>query len=179
MKRLILSILMIAASCGLMAQEESTIKIPSGYQGSIDHGTSFRLWDGTRTVTAFSTTHGFFFNPHTYIGVGVGLEGGNDYFAMPVYTTLKYVFTVGKSVSPAAQVRVGSYLSDASGAYGDVALGLRFASKRDFAVNVLISGSFLINIEEETITRINGTNTTVESDTRNPSHIGLRIGIEW
>ena len=179
MKKLILSILMIAASCGLMAQEDNTIKIPSGYQGCIDHGTSFRLWDGNRTVTAFSTTHGFFFNPHTYVGVGIGMEGGNDFFAMPVYTALKYIFAVGKSVSPAVQIRVGSYLSSHSGAYGDVALGMRFASKRDFAVNVMLTGSFLSNIEEETITRVNGTNTTVETIERNPSHVGLRIGIEW
>lgn len=179
MKKFILSILMIAASCGLMAQEENTIKIPSGYQGCLEHGTCFRPWDGGRTVTAFSTTHGFFFNSHAYVGIGIGMEGGKDYFAMPMYTALKYVFVVGKAASPVVQLRVGSYLGEESGAYGDAALGVRFASKRDFAVNVMLTASYLSRIEEETITRVNGNDITRETITRNPSQVGLRIGIEW
>lgn len=179
MKKVIFSLLLLAASCGVMAQEENNIRIPSGYQGHIEHGTCFRPWDGGRTVTAFSTTHGFFFNPHAYVGIGIGVEGGKDYLAMPMYTALKYVFSIKKAASPVVQLRVGSYLGDESGAYGDAALGVRFASKRDFAVNVMLTATYLSNIEEETITRVNGTDITKETITRNPSQVGLRIGIEW
>ena len=162
----------------------SAIKSPSGYQGFCDQQTLYRVMEDGSSTVGFSTTHGFYFNGHTFIGVGIGVEGGNDFFAVPVYSSLKYIFSNKKPVSPTVQLRIGSYFSEDPGAYADLSLGVRFASKRDFAVNVMLVGTFF---EMQKITDtyyewddVNHVSRYVEQEKKiYPSGVGLRIGIEW
>lgn len=161
-----------------------SVKTPSGYQGFCDQNTLYRFADDHSSTVGFSTTHGFYFNGHTFIGVGIGFEGGNEFWAVPVFSTLKYVFSNRKTISPTVQLRVGSYFSEDAGSYADLSLGLRFASKRDFAVNVMLVGSFfemqkIINsyVKYDDVT---GGYLHVEEEKKiYPSGLGLRIGIEW
>ena len=126
MKRLVLLLGFFSLLATLSAQQAVEVREPSGYQGFIDQNSLYRLSDDGGSTVGFSTTHGFYFNGHTFIGVGIGLEHGDEFWAVPVFTALKYVFSNKKQISPSAQVRLGSYMSGNTGAYGDLSVGIRF-----------------------------------------------------
>ena len=99
---------------------------------------------------------------------------------MPVYTAVKYNFGYSKTVTPTIQVRLGSYLSEDPGTYADLAVGVRFGSKRDFAVNIMLTGTFYEGMKYQTSYWDDVTGSVVyDTKTFNPSGIGLRVGIEW
>ncbi|MBP5548597.1 MAG: hypothetical protein J6X58_06895 [Bacteroidales bacterium] len=176
-----ISLLLIAVAVAGIINAQEGIKIPSGYQGFLEQGPSVRLWDDGNTSVSFSTTHGFYFNSNTFIGIGVALEGGNDFFAMPIYTALKYNFCYSGKVTPTIQMRLGSYLSENTGAYADAAFGVRFGSSRDFAINLMLTASYFSKYKT-VITEVYNTATHSYDQTfeeMHPSSIGLRIGIEW
>lgn len=179
MKKALLTLTVLLMAGAVMAQE-SEIRIPSGYQGFLEQGSIYRVMDEGNTTVGVSTTHGFYFGEHTFVGIGLAIEGGNGFFAIPVYTALKYNFSYRTNVSPTMQVRLGSYVGDNAGTYADLAVGVRFASKRDFAVNLMITGTYYEKQTEElyTYNRGNGGYTTTTQNFY-PSGIGLRVGIEW
>ena len=92
---------------------------------------------------------------------------------MPLYSALLWNMSYRTSVSPLLQVRIGSYLGDGPGAYGDLGFGARFASKNRFAVNAMAVFSFFESTEIEIYD--NGLQTI----DYNPISAGLRIGIEF
>ena len=176
MKKLILTTLLAMAFMPIMHAQENAVRVPSGYQGFLEQGTLFRVADEMNTSLCVSTTHGFYFGEHTYIGIGVSLEGCEKYFAMPVFTTIKYNFNYRHQVTPTMQVRVGSYLSERVGSYLDAAFGFRFGSSRDFAINLLLTGTLYSNNKSETYDMELHDYVT---NTFNTSGVGVRIGIEW
>ncbi len=125
---------------------------------------------------SLSTTHGFYFNGHIYAGIGLGVDFNNDRALVPFYTNLRYQFNNTRVVSPIISLRLGSYVGDGLGAYGDLAFGVRFASKRDFAVSAMVAGTYYDKINES---YYDGYNHTQEARQISPSGISLRIGIEW
>lgn len=102
---------------------------------------------------------------------------------MPFYTNIRYVFLNNKTVSPFVSMRLGSFISKNMGAYGDLAVGVRFASKKDFAVSVLVAGTYYDKLKYNYYDEYQDAqgywhNEYVESKI-NPSSISLRVGIEW
>ncbi len=119
-----------------------------GYRGFADGGiyaSTLRIeYDGEEegrdsyTRIGFSTTHGFQFNPHIFLGGGFGMQGYlDDYFVedfdliMPIYAAFRCDF-VDKRVSPFASFRLGGFTSlmcidDESfgGAYFNLNFGVR------------------------------------------------------
>lgn len=179
-KRMILLLAVLMGTAMAMAQSQET-RIPSGYQGFLEQGNTYAFnGDEGVNTTGFSTTHGFYFGGHTFVGVGLAMIWGDEYFAMPIYTSVKYIFRTGKVMSPFVQLRLGSCVSDDIGTYSDMAVGLRFASKRDFAVNVMLAGTYVEPLMKETTTHYYS-DGSVRSDEWNvkPSGIGFRVGIEW
>ena len=179
MKKAILSTVAMLIMGMAFAQEGQTVRIPSGYQGFLDQASIYRAWDKGNTTVSVSTTHGFYFNGNTFVGIGFGIEGGNDFFAMPLYTAVKYNFSYTSNVTPTMQVRVGSYVSDKTGAYADMGFGVRFGSRRDFAVNIMLVGSFYQPQTTEVVESYADGTRTSYTEKFNPSGIGLRVGIEW
>ena len=180
MKKTFFLLAALLVSFAMMAQEEPLVKTPSGYQGFLEQGSIYRLADDANTTIGVSTTHGFYFGGHTFVGIGFAVEGGGDFFAVPVYTAVKYNFGYSKTVTPTVQVRLGSYLSDDPGTYADLAVGVRFGSKRDFAVNIMLTGTFYEMMKYQTSYWDFNTSTEIyETKIFNPSGIGLRVGIEW
>lgn len=181
MKKTVLSIVALLAVMVSFAQENSAVRIPSGYQGFLEQGPGLMFLDDMNSSVSFSTTHGFYFNENVFVGVGVSFDGGNGFFGMPLYTALKYNFSYSNKVTPTIQLRLGSYVGDNVGAYGDLAFGLRFGTSRDFAINVMAAASFFSKYTVETDRMWNSTNHLYEYVYKeyNPSSIGLRIGIEW
>ena len=182
MKKITLITLLILACAPMMRAQENKVRVPSGYQGFLEQGNSFRVADKFSSAISLSTTHGFYFGQHTFVGIGIGVEGNNDFTVVPVYTALKYNFNYTHQATPTFQVRVGSFIADAVGSYCDLAFGVRFGSARDFAPNVLLTGTLYSNCEREKWIPSTVTDDyygTYETYNYNPSSVGLRIGIEW
>lgn len=184
MKKTILTLVMALFALTAFAQnEETNVRVPSGYQGFLELGNTWHFDENMAATIQGSTTHGFYFNGHVYAGIGLALEGNSDYVLMPFYANVRYVFLNKTAVSPFISLRLGSYISGNMGAYGDLALGVRFASQRDFAVNVMVVGTYYDKLK---YTDYNGYydaegtwhNESVERIV-NPSGISLRVGIEW
>lgn len=182
MKKIFLTA-MIVLGCifSVSAQEET--RVPSGYQGFLDMNNLYTFSKDINNSIGVSTTHGFYFNPKAYVGLGMGFETNNDYFLMPFYAAIHYNFNYARPVSPIMRLRLGSYLGDGFGTYADLALGVRFASKRDFAVSIMVAGTFFEGYKDEIYHEWIDENGCwqydyVESKIQ-PSGVGLRIGIEW
>lgn len=182
MKKTILTIVMAIFAITAFAQNEKEgYRIPSGYQGFLEYGNSWHFNKTMSTGINLSTTHGFYYNGHIFVGIGIGFDFDMEHYVLvPIYANLRYVFSNSKFVSPVASLRLGSYLSDNIGAYGELAFGVRFASKRDFAVSVMAVGTYYDNIQySHPVYDENGCYVQYVTEKLNPSCISLRIGIEW
>ncbi len=176
MKKFALTLVMAIFAITAFAQnEESKIRVPSGYQGFLEQGNTWHFDKNMPNAINLSTTHGFYFNGHIFAGVGLGIEFNEDRALVPFYSNIRYQFNNTKLVSPIVSLRLGSFIGDSLGAYGDLAFGVRFASKRDFAVSVMVAGTYYDAIEIGYYTQEgNWTDGKVS-----PSGLSLRIGIEW
>ena len=161
MKKLLFT---IALFCGMTAYaQQEGVRVPSGYQGFLEEGNCWHFTKDLSSTISLSTTHGFYFNGNMYVGVGVGFERNTDFNLFPFYASMRYLFTNQKAVSPV--------------------VGVRFASKRDFAVNLMLAASYFDKVKYEASEYeydILGNRITKwipkEAD---PTGISLRIGIEW
>lgn len=158
---------------------QNGVKIPDGYQGHIEQENIYHF--STQDVAiGLSTTHGFFYTPHMFVGLGLGLHIAEDDVIVPFFTSAKYIFNNYKKISPTMQLRLGSYASEGVGAYGDLAFGLRFASNKDFAFSILLAGSYYSPKDETNWYYDDRTNTSYSvTEKLDFSGISLRIGIEW
>jgi hypothetical protein len=157
-----------------------SVRVPSGYQGHLEYSNLFYLKGGTSMSIA--TTHGFYYSPNMFIGLGLGLHIAPDNVFVPVFASAKYIFNYTTRVSPAIQMRMGSFTNeDGVKPYCDMSMGLRFASERDFAFSIQLCGSYFAPFNstrgsywDETSNRYVTTTEKVEL-----SNVGLRLGIEW
>lgn len=184
MKKTILTLVLAIFAITAFAQnEESQSRVPNGYQGFLEESNCWHFDENMSSTIQLSTTHGFYFNDHIYAGIGLGMEFNSDHFLMPFYTNLRYVFLNKNAVSPFVSLRLGSFVSDDMGAYGDLAVGVRFASKKDFAVSVLVAGTYYdklrYNYTEEWVDAQGYYHYETVEGKINPSGISLRVGIEW
>lgn len=185
MRKTILTFVMVLFAITAFAQneEERSFRVPNGYQGFFEMGNCWHFDKKMPTTIQLSTTHGFFFNNSIYAGLGTGLEFNADHVMMPFYANFRYVFLNKSAIQPFASMRLGSYISEKMGAYGDLAVGARFSSKRDFAVSVMLVGTYYDKLdynyyEEYQDSFGNWHGEYVESHI-SPSGISLRVGIEW
>ncbi|MBR4148372.1 MAG: hypothetical protein IKU00_10905 [Bacteroidales bacterium] len=180
MKKLFLSVVMLFMAMSVFAQEQETkVRVPSGYQGFVEQGNTWHFDKNMPNSISLSTTHGFYFNGHIFAGIGLGVDFNKDRGLVPFYTNLRYQFNNNKVVSPVISLRLGSFIGEDMGGYGDLAFGVRFASKRDFAVSVLVAGTYYDKIEKYYNDYDAQGNYTHGYRQVSPSGISLRIGIEW
>jgi hypothetical protein len=181
MKKLVLAFVMLFMATSVFAQnQESNVRVPNGYQGFLEYGNSWHFDKNMHNSINLSTTHGFYFNGHIYAGIGIGVDFNSDHGLVPIYTNVRYQFNNNKVASPVVSLRLGSFVGDEVGAYGDLAFGVRFASKKDFAINVMVAGTYYDNIRDSfyEYNEELGHGEYVEKAV-SPSGISLRIGIEW
>ena len=178
--------LLLSISAMVFAQEENNnVWEPHGYQGFLEMNSGFQVVNKGNSTTGVSTTHGFYFNGHTYVGIGLGLDfcdirGNNSSdVIIPFFANVNYLFSNKSNVSPVVKMRLGSYVGSYHGTYGDLGIGVRFGSKRDFAVTVMLTGTFYSNIKDERYYFDEATNTYSTKDNVNISTVSLRFGIEW
>ena len=172
---------MLLMTAGVFAQEqESKVRVPTGYQGFLEQGNTWHFDKNMPNCISLSTTHGFYFNGHIFAGVGIGIDFNKDRALVPIYTNVRYQFNNTKVVSPIVSLRLGSFIGDDMGAYGDLGFGVRFASKRDFAVSMLLAGTYFDKIKKSfyEYNEEYGYDIHVTKPV-SPAGISLRIGIEW
>ena len=185
MKKLVLAFIMLLMATSVFAQKpESNVRIPSGYQGYLEYGNTWTVFDKEMPNTlGLTTTHGFYFNGHMFAGIGVGFDACQDFALVPIYGNIRYVFSNKSAVSPFLSLRLGSYISEKVGAYGDLAFGVRFASKRDFAVSMMVAATYYdkmtYSVYDEYQNAYGDWHYHYVDKTVNPSGVSLRIGIEW
>lgn len=184
MKKTILTIVLAIFAITAFAQEEPQVRVPSGYQGFLEYGNNWTVFDKEMPNTlGLSTTHGFYFNGHMYAGIGIGFDACSDYLLVPIYANFRYVFLNNTVVSPVMSLRLGSYISEKVGAYGDLAFGVRFASKRDFAISVMLAATYYDKMTYSVHHDYQDDNGEWQHEyidkTVSPSGVSLRIGIEW
>ena len=180
MKKLVLAFVMLFMATSVFAQEqEGKVRVPNGYQGFLEYGNSWHFDKNMRNTINLSTTHGFYFNGHIYAGIGLGIDFNNDHALVPICTNVRYQFNNTKIVSPIVSLRLGSFVGNEVGAYGDLAFGVRFASKRDFAINVMVAGTYYDKIDDDYSYYDENDNYHHGIQQISPSGISLRIGIEW
>lgn len=184
MKKTFLTLVMVIFAITSFAQDENpVIRVPNGYQGFLEESNCWHFDKNMHATIQLSTTHGFYFNDRFYAGIGVGYEFKSDYFLMPFYANVRYVFLNTKAVSPIVSLRLGSFISDKMGAYGDLAFGVRFASKRDLAISVLVAGTYYNKLKYNHYDHYQDAQGYWHSDyvegKISPSGVSLRVGIEW
>jgi len=177
LRYIIIATIFFAISGILQAQENgASVNKPSGYRCFIQHEINYRmLEDENVSGGAISNTHGFYFNENCYVGLGFGFVYGKHTFCMPIYTTLSWNISYSSNVSPLVQVRVGSYISSDPGTYADLGFGVRFASKKRFAVTVMATGCFYDKLTASYY------DTALKADVEKkykPLSAGIRIGVE-
>jgi hypothetical protein len=180
MKKILFSLLFAAMAFGANAQEVvNGVRVPSGYQGHIEYSNLFYV-DGSNTAMDLSTTHGFYYTPNMFVGLGIGFHGAPGDVYLPIYAAAKYIFNYRTKVSPTVQMKMGSFFNDGAKPYGDLSFGFRFASDRDFAFSIQACGSFYapFNVTETEWDYVNDKYITT-TERRNLSSVGLRLGIEW
>ena len=64
MKKLVLAFVMLFMATSVFAQnQESNVRIPNGYQGFLEYGNTWHVFDKAMPTTInLSTTHGFYFS---------------------------------------------------------------------------------------------------------------------
>lgn len=149
-----------------------------GYKGFFDAG---YLWDirNSNTINAnkleLSTSHGFQFNNHFYIGGGVALDRYNDAecTAVPIFADFRANF-LNKKLTPFSNVRLGYTAGDITGVYVSLAAGLRITLKAKMALNLKVE--FASQGHDELIIA-HWFGYTDEYETLNT--IGVKVGFEF
>ena len=176
---------LLTVSAMAFAQENNNVWMPHGYQGFLEMNSGFQVANNGNYTTGVSTTHGFYFNGHTYVGIGMGLDFCDIYgdnssdVIVPFFATVNYLFFNKSNVSPVVKMRLGSYVGDYHGTYGDLGFGVRFGSRRDFAVTVMVTGTFYSKLKNPEYYYYYGEEVPAENREHNISTVSLRFGIEW
>ena len=185
MKKVILSLVMLIMATSVFAQEDdipnpAKVRVPSGYQGFFEQGNTWHFDKNMPNSISLSTTHGFYFNGHLFAGLGLGIDFNRDRALVPFYSNVRYQFNNTKVVSPIISLRLGSFISDDMGAYGDLAFGVRFASKRDFAVSVMVAATYYDKVRDSFYLYDEELEHSVWTEKEvSPAGVSLRIDIEW
>ena len=106
MKKLFLSIALIALCVGAMAQQSYSFR--KGYRGDVALGGAVGITKGVRNdAFSLSTTHGYSFGDGLFVGAGAGLNVlTSAEVTIPVYFVGKYTF-MDNRISPFMDCRVG------------------------------------------------------------------------
>jgi hypothetical protein len=188
MKKTILALAILLMTITAFAQEskETSIRVPSGYTGFLETGLG-GVWNQYSVdgyLYSISTTHGYQFNDKVFAGLGVGYGVGifSSPKLIPFYGSFRYVFLPTKKASPVVRARAGAYYSMKNfGPYGDVGVGVRFATKSRIAFNLMATYSYYHNV---TVTHYHSNFMTMypsyyEDRQDNISNVSLVFSLEW
>ena len=189
MKKTIVVLAIVLMTITSFAQEnnEKPFRVPSGYKGFLETGLggAWNQYSVDGYLYSISTTHGYQFNDKVFAGLGVGY--GVSIFSspklIPFYGSFRYVFLPTKKASPVVRARAGAYYSMKNfGPYGNVGVGVRFATKSRIAFNLMATYSYYHDV---TVTHYHmnlmgmGSSGYYEDRQDNISNVSLVFSLEW
>lgn len=109
-----------------------------GYKGFIDGGYNF----GDDGNIEFSTSHGYQFNNHIFVGGGLALRYYSDYevTSVPFFANFRANF-INNSITPFVDVKTGYAVGDIEGFYASIGLGMRIKLQNRMALNLTVTYS--------------------------------------
>lgn len=143
MKKNILIIMILFSFLPALAREPQR-----GYRGFLEWDNSFgskpyfehasgQDKNDFQWIAGISTTHGFQFNRHVFLGAGVMLAYGFPSLecTLPVFLDFRYDYSFNK-FRPFGDLRLGYNFTDGGGIYFSPTIGHRFNWGRKFGVNI-------------------------------------------
>lgn len=156
-KCLLTLFVLIFLSCSSYAQK--------GYRGNIEFGSCFLIGDypyppfysnDTFVYYNLSTTHGYQFNSHIFVGAGVEFMGWGSAYGLescPLFADAKINILSGKW-KPFIDCRAGIDLQNGCGFYANPSIGIQFSFTEKLGL-YLKAGYVNSIIEEERFNSIN------------------------
>lgn len=101
--------------------------ITKGYRFFVDVADTFGVGDWIDNRVEISTTHGYQFNEHFFIGGGIGVHYyyDEDFVAIPIFANMRIDLSKTK-VTPFIDMRAGYSIYQYTGAYIAPSVGVRF-----------------------------------------------------
>ena len=188
MKKTVLAFAIVLMTFTAFAQDnnENSVRVPSGYKGFLETGLG-GVWNQYSVdgyLYSISTTHGYQFNDKVFAGLGVGYGVGlfSSHRLLPIYGSARYVFLPTKKASPVIRARAGAYYAPKNwGPYGNVGVGVRFATKSRIAFNLMATYSYYHDV---TVTHYHSNFMSMypsyyKDRQDNISNISLVFSLEW
>lgn len=192
MKKIILVIVMAVSILSVKAQDNS---FGGGYRGFADLGYNIGVGDYDFGRFEISTTHGYQVNPYFFVGGGVGFHFMSSYetkgmdipldkrdskVSIPLFADFRGTFSKRK-FAPFADLKLGYFVTNNDGFYGNVSAGCRMAIKGKQGIFLSIGYTYE-KLEFQTFSRFNS--TTSMNYTRTPRKldcegISIKLGYEF
>lgn len=145
MKKYVLSVILILSSFSCYSQSLNEIK---GYRKTIEVGYCFNANGSNTKRFEFSTTHGYQFNNHFFLGAGAQIDvltdtpySYNKKFAVPVYMSTKWRILDSKW-TPIIEGRIGYSFIGLEGHYITCSTGLQHDLKNGKAIFLSVGAEF-------------------------------------
>lgn len=189
MKKIFILLTVLITAAGCFAQSGK------GYHGFADLGYTIGVGDYDFGRFGISTTHGYQVNPYFFVGGGVGFHFMQSYktkgvdialderdskVSIPLFADFRGTFTKHK-FAPFVDLKLGYFVTNNDGFYGNVSAGCRMKVKGNQAVSLSIGYTYE-KLEFETFDSF--TNHTSMNYTRSPRKldcegISIKVGYEF
>ncbi len=181
MKKTILAFAIVFMAITSFAQDKkgNPYHTLNGYHGFLEIGGARSFNDIFAHCYTISTTHGYQFNDRIFTGLGVGCEMSlNHHILIPFYASFRYIFNDNR-ISPVIRIRAGAFYHKKDlGPYGNIAVGVRIATKKDLAFNLLAGATYYgdITVMQSDYKWLAGNS---HDNQENPSNLSLTFSMEW
>ena len=192
MKKIFLIIMIVVTTLVMKAQDNT---FGGGYRGFADLGYTIGVGDYNLGRFEISTTHGYQVNPYFFVGGGVGFHFMSSYetkdmdipldkrdskVSIPLFADFRGTFSKRK-FAPFADLKLGYFVTNNDGFYGNVSAGCRMALKGKQGISLSIGYTYE-KLEFQTFSRFNS--TTSMNHTRTPRKldcegISIKLGYEF
>ena len=192
MKKIFLIIMLAFTTLVVKAQDNT---FGGGYRGFADLGYTIGVGNYNLGRFEISTTHGYQVNPYFFVGGGVGFHFMSSYetkdmnipldkrdskVSIPLFADFRGTFSKRK-FAPFADLKLGYFVTNNDGFYGNVSAGCRMALKGKQGISLSIGYTYE-KLEFQTFSRFNS--TTSMNYTRTPRKldcegISIKLGYEF
>lgn len=150
-----------------------------GYKGFVDAGFTFDVSDYDANKFELSTSHGYQFNNHFFVGGGLALNYYTDLdlFSVPIFTNFRANF-MNQKITPYGDIKMGYSAGDIEGFYAAFAFGVRFSLVKKTALNLSI-GYTLQQDDYSYYSYSSSSYYYYYDDYTNLSGISLKVGFEF
>ena len=140
--------------------------LEEGYHGFVDLGYTLGIGDYKFGRFEINTTHGYQFNPHFFVGGGLGFHFMSEYntpnmnialdyrkkqFDIPIYGNVRWTI-INNKVTPFIDGKIGHYVTNRGGLYASISFGCRVSIYNTQGINFSIGYSYE-NLEFESFDR--------------------------